>query len=92
MERKQRKIELNQVVNIDVQPGNGTRYDLLLINDPNGGVLICWSIMGWMYRYYPYEPGVESEIKQLGRKGCINQFDLEAIHRIMDNWFDGVKQ
>lgn len=84
--------ELNGVVNVDVQPGNGSRYDLLIMDDPNGGVLVVWRIMGWMYRYYPQKPNEESEIKQLGRSGCINEYDMKAIHQIMDNFFDGVEQ
>lgn len=88
MEPEQRR-RLEGGVHFDVQPGNGTRYDLIAMLDPYGGVLIAWSITGWLYRYYP---GDESEIKQLGRDGCRNEHDLAAIKQIMDNWFYGVKQ
>ena len=69
------------------------------MNDPNGGVLVCWPITGWMYRYFAREKGyapsegfMPSEIKQLGRDGCRNEVDMQAIKSIMDNWFDGVIQ
>lgn len=91
MEEK-RKNELKGGINLDVQPGNGTRYDIIAMLDPNGGVLVCWPITGWMYRYFPTEEDYQSKIKQLGRGGCINEFDMEAIKTIMDNWFEGVKQ
>lgn len=99
---EEKRRELEGGVNFDVQPGNGTRYDFLAINDPNGGVLICWPITGYMYRYYEsyisksmfedFERFNESEIKQLGRDGCRNEHDMEAIKQIMDNWFNGVNQ
>ena len=92
LDQDQRRL-LNGGVWLDVQPGNGTRYDLVAMLDPNGGVLISWPITGWIYRYYPgCDDDVPSEIKQLGRDGCRNEFDLKAIHQIMDNWVEGVKQ
>ena len=92
MEPEQRRM-LEGGLHFDVQPGNGTRYDLIAILDPYGGVLIAWSITGWLYRYYEACHGdVPSEIKQLGRDGCRNEHDLAAIKQIMDNWFNGVKQ
>lgn len=89
---EERKNELKGGINLDVQPGNGTRYDIIAMLDPNGGILVCWPITGWMYRYFHREEEYPSEIKQLGRSGCINEFDMEAIKTIMDNWFEGVKQ
>ena len=86
---EEKRRELEGGVNFDVEPGNGTRYDFVAINDPNGGILICWPIMGYMYRYFARK---QSEIKQLGRDGCRNEHDMKAIKQIMDNWFNGVKQ
>jgi hypothetical protein len=102
MEPEKRRM-LEGGVHFDVQPGNGTRYDLIAMLDPYGGVLIAWSITGWLYRYYESytstsmfeDVGTQhhpSEIKQLGRHGCRNEHDLAAIKQIMDNWFNGVKQ
>lgn len=96
---EEKRRELEGGVDFDVQPGNGIRFGLTAINDPNGGVLICWHITGYMYRYFPREKGyapnegfMPSEIKQLGRDGCINEHYMKAIKEIIDNWFDGVKQ
>lgn len=100
---EKRMNELKGGVNLDVEPGNGTRYDIVAILDPNGGVLVLWPIMGWMYRYHAAYKSTSmfedvatqhhpSEIKQLGRDGCKNEHDLKAIKQIMDNWFNGVKQ
>lgn len=96
---KDKKRQLEGGVNLDVQPGNGTRYDIIAMLDPNGGVLVCWPITGWTYRYFSREKGyapnegfMQSEIKQLGRDGCRNEYDMEAIKTIMDNWFEDVIQ
>ena len=102
MEPQQRR-RLEGGVHFDVQPGNGTRYDLIAMLDPYGGILIAWSITGWLYRYHEAYTSTsmfadvgtqhhESEIKQLGRDGCRNEHDMAAIKQIMDNWFAGVKQ
>lgn len=92
------KRELKGGVHLDVEHPNGTRYDMIAMLDPYGGILVAWSVMGWLYRYFPRKKGyapnegfMPSEIKQLG-KGVKNKYDLAAIKEIMDNWFDGVKQ
>jgi signal peptidase I len=41
------KIELDEIGATDTrqiifQPGDGTRYDIVLIDDPYGGVLVIW--------------------------------------------------
>jgi len=89
---KNQESQLKGGVQLDVCPGNGTRYDLTAMLDRNGGVIVCWPIMGWMYRYFWNGDNNASIIKQLGRAGCQNEYDLEAIHGIMDNWFKGVIQ
>ena len=35
----------------DFQPGDGTRYHLVTVDDPNGGVLVVW-IHGATWRYH----------------------------------------
>ena len=32
---------------------DGTRYDLVLTNDPHGGVLVIWPATGYLWRWYP---------------------------------------
>jgi len=31
----------------------GTRYDLILVNDPYGGVLVAWPATGYLWRWHP---------------------------------------
>lgn len=56
----------------DFQPGNGTRYHLTLIEDPNGGVLVIWPTQS-THRWYPKY----GELKFL--HGKLNTYDSEAI-------------
>ena len=32
---------------------DGTRYDLILVNDPYGGVLVAWPATGYLWRWHP---------------------------------------
>ena len=31
---------------------DGTRYDLVLVDDPYGGVLVIWRSTGYLWRWY----------------------------------------
>tara|TARA_R110001606_G_C15362731_1_gene648698 strand:- start:493 stop:717 length:225 start_codon:yes stop_codon:yes gene_type:complete len=31
---------------------DGTGYDLVLVNDPYGGVLVIWPVTGYLWRWY----------------------------------------
>jgi len=31
---------------------DGTRYDLVLVNDPYGGIIVAWTSTGYLWRYY----------------------------------------
>ena len=31
---------------------DGTRYDLVLVDDPYGGVLVIWPSTGYLWRWY----------------------------------------
>jgi len=31
---------------------DGTRYDLVLVQDPYGGTIVAWTSTGYMWRYY----------------------------------------
>lgn len=33
--------------------GHGTRFELVICDDPNGGWLVAWSSGGWLGRCYP---------------------------------------
>ena len=33
--------------------GHGTRFELVITNDPNGGWLVAWPDGGWLGRCYP---------------------------------------
>lgn len=71
-------------MHIVVEPGNGTCYDLMIMDDPYGGIIVSWSIIGGMLRYYSKEyTGAESEIKVL-TKSWTNNYDHKAIKEIMD--------
>jgi len=32
---------------------DGTRYDLVMTNDPYGGVLVVWPTTGYVWRWFP---------------------------------------
>lgn len=61
----------------DFQPGNGTRYEITLVDDPHGGILVVWPNQA-TYRFYPRN----SELKHL--HGNRNEYDMEAIRKFLD--------
>lgn len=91
------KRNLKGGLNVDVQPGNGTRYDLVLMEDPHGGIIVVWTITGFMFRYFRAMPDFEreSEIKVLSKRYdhlTQTQPDVIAIRQICDlviskGWF-----
>lgn len=32
---------------------DGTNYDLVLVDDPYGGIIVVWTATGYLWRYYP---------------------------------------
>lgn len=56
---------------------DGTRYDLVLVDDPYGGVLVAWPATGYLWRWYPGD-----RLKPLS-SNC-NQFDGENIHAFLE--------
>lgn len=32
---------------------DGTRYDLVLVDDPYGGVIVAWTATGYLWRWHP---------------------------------------
>lgn len=74
-------------INVVCEPGDGTRYDLMIMEDPHGGWVVSWFIIGVMLRYYPKEyMNGDSEIKILTKKWD-NKYDHSTIHQIMDSLF-----
>lgn len=72
--------DLGSSVSVVVSHSNGTRYSLVIVPDPDGGRLVCWSDgrwMGWVDpRTYParYVPT---------RAGKIGDADHKAIREIL---------
>lgn len=33
------------------EPGNGARYDIVITNDPHGGILVVWAQARWLGRF-----------------------------------------
>lgn len=50
----------------------GTRYDLVLVSDPYGGILVAWPATGQLWRYHR-----DDRLKPLGDN---NKFDTIAIY------------
>jgi len=59
-------------------PNNGTRYSIVTVEDPNGGLLVVWADGNQTYRYYRGD-----YLKFL--HGKANTFDREAIKEYLDN-------
>ena len=56
----------------------GTRYDLVLVNDPYGGVLVVWPATGYLWRWYPGD-----RLKALSK--ICNDFDAIQIYRYLED-------
>jgi len=63
---------------IEAQPGDGTRYDLVITDDPYGGYLIVWPSMGEDWRGFK-----DTEIKVLSKD--VNPYSTQAIQKI---WYE----
>lgn len=64
---------------IDSQPGDGTRYDLVVCKDPHGGWLIVWPVMGEVWRGF-----YDGEVKTLSKD--VNPYSKKAIERIWEQF------
>lgn len=53
----------------------GTRYDLVLVSDPYGGILVAWPATGQLWRYHR-----DDRLKPLGDN---NEFDTVAIYNFL---------
>ena len=56
---------------------DGTCYDLVLTNDPYGGVLVIWPATGYLWRWFPGK-----EIKTLTTNA--NPFDRDNIFNYLE--------
>ena len=67
----------------DFQPGNGTRYEVTLVDDPHGGVLVVWPTQA-TYRWFP--DSVSWDPNNLDfLHGKKNEYDRKAIQDYL-NW------
>jgi len=69
---------LPPALHLVAEPGNGTRYSLVIVADPDGGDLVAWPDTGWLGRVY--RPG--GELQQLSRHK-IGRVDLDAIRDLV---------
>lgn len=53
---------------------DGTRYDLTLVHDPYGGIIVIWTTMGYVWRWYE-----EDYLKDLTRAAHTNNHDAKNI-------------
>ena len=56
---------------------DGTRYDLVLVDDPYGGVIVVWTSTGYLWRWYP-----EDRMKPLNRNS--NKHDAQNIFHYLE--------
>lgn len=68
---------------LDFQPGNGTRYEVTLVDDPHGGILVVWPKHS-TYRWFPESVSWDPNNLQFlhGKK---NKYDMKAIQDYL-NW------
>ena len=76
-----RMCECEESFNIDSEPGDGTRYDLAVCNDPNGGYLIVWPSSGEVWRGFK-----DGEIKTLSKE--VNPYSTKAIQKIWNTFLN----
>ena len=63
---------------------NGSRYDLVTVPDPYGGILVIWSgICTWRYYTPAYCHSIEGELKFL--HGNHNTVDTLAVREYLDS-------
>ena len=61
----------------EFQPGNGTRYSIILYTNPHGGIDVSWPKEA-TYRWHPSENKEEPGYLQF-LHGKENEFDMHAI-------------
>ena len=57
---------------------DGTRYDLVLVDDPYGGVLVAWPATGYLWRWYPGD-------RLAPMSSNCNPFDAENIYAFLED-------
>jgi len=67
---------------VEFQPGNGTRYEVTMVDDPHGGILVVWPTQA-TYRWFPDN----GELKHL--HGTQNIYDQQAIQEYLNFGFKG---
>lgn len=74
---------LPPAVHLDVSPGNGTRYSLIVVPDPYGGDLVLWSDFPVVLRCF----SEGREVFPLTRSPKLGKVDLAAIQAIVRDAF-----
>jgi len=69
----------------DFQPGDGTRYNLVTVDDPHGGVLvICNNSSLWRYYQGDYLKFLCGNENEYTRRAIFNELEKEN-HQLEDN-------
>lgn len=74
---------LPPAVHLDVSPGNGTRYSLIVVSDPYGGDFVLWP--GFTVVLRCFSEG--REVFPLTRSPKLGKVDLAAIQTIVRDAF-----
>lgn len=76
-------IRANQVQALHVvcEPGNCTRYDLIIVTDPSGGWIVTWGEMRWGAWASDCLGG---EIRPFPRPRALSEADLIVIGEVLD--------
>jgi len=67
---------------VEVQPGNGTRYEITMVDDPHGGILVVWPKHA-TYRWFPQSLEWDPQNLQF-LHGKLNVYDMAAIQEFLN--------
>jgi len=70
---------------VEFQPGNGTRYEITMVDDPHGGILVVWPTQA-TYRWYPESHEWDPSNLQF-LHGKLNVYDMAAIQEYLNKSF-----
>jgi hypothetical protein len=66
---------------VEFQPGNGTRYEVTMVDDPHGGILVVWP----RHSTYRWFPGNGEFFHLHGKQ---NIYDQQAIKEFLNKGFE----
>lgn len=60
---------------------DGTRYDLVLVNDPYGGIIVVWTSTGYLWRYYEkdYLKPLSNDYNPFDAKNIFDYLELNLV-------------